>query len=89
MLRLRRCCRGVPVATGVHAVSTSSPTTTAPTTPGRLTRRHSLAFGGRIVLHFLPPQLPAASCIEHIWQDLRTNVIGYDSLDPAALRAAA
>jgi hypothetical protein len=31
-----------------------------------------------MVLHFLPCS-PDASRIEHVWQDPRANVIGYDS----------
>ena len=34
----------------------------------------SLTFGGRIVLHFLPPYCPDANRIERVWQDLHANV---------------
>ncbi len=40
----------------------------------RLTRKTLAAFGGRIVLHFLPPYCPDANRIERVWQDLHANV---------------
>jgi len=39
-----------------------------------LTRKTLAAFGGRIVLHFLPPYCPDANRIERVWQDLHANV---------------
>ncbi|MHB8533715.1 MAG: IS630 family transposase [Solirubrobacteraceae bacterium] len=39
-----------------------------------LTRRTLADFGGRIVLHFLPPYCPDANRIERVWQDLHANV---------------
>jgi hypothetical protein len=33
----------------------------------RLTRKTLAAFGGRIVLHFLPPYCPDANRIERVW----------------------
>ena len=32
------------------------------------------AFGGRVVLHFLPPYCPQGNRIERVWQDLHANV---------------
>jgi len=40
----------------------------------RLTRKTLAAFGGRIVLHFLPPYCPDANRIERVWQDFHANV---------------
>jgi transposase len=39
-----------------------------------LTRKTLVAFGGRIVLHFLPPYCPDANRIERVWQDVHANV---------------
>jgi transposase len=40
----------------------------------RLTRKTLAAFGGRIVLHFLPPYCPDSNRIERVWQDFHANV---------------
>jgi transposase len=40
----------------------------------RITRRARAAFGGRIVLHFLPPYCPNENKIERLWQDLHAAV---------------
>ena len=40
----------------------------------RLTQRCVAEFGGRIVLHFLPPYCPDANRIERVWLDLHANV---------------
>jgi len=40
----------------------------------RLTRKTLAAFGGRVVLHFLPPYCPDSNRIERVWQDLHANV---------------
>jgi len=40
----------------------------------RATNRLLEAFGGRIVLHFLPPYCPDANRIERVWQDFHANV---------------
>ena len=40
----------------------------------RLTRKTLASFGGRIVLHFLPPYCPDSNRIERVWQDLHANV---------------
>ena len=40
----------------------------------RLTRKTLATFGGRLVLHFLPPYCPDANRIERVWQDLHANV---------------
>ena len=40
----------------------------------RITRRCIAEFGGRVVLHFLPPYCPDANRIERVWLDLHANV---------------
>ncbi len=40
----------------------------------RITRRCVAEFGGRVVLHFLPPYCPDANRIERVWLDLHANV---------------
>ena len=40
----------------------------------RITREAIEAFGGRIVLHFLPPYCPDENKIERLWQDLHAQV---------------
>jgi transposase len=40
----------------------------------RITQRCVAEFGGRIVLHFLPPYCPDANRIERVWLDLHANV---------------
>jgi transposase len=40
----------------------------------KLTRRCVEEFGGRIVLHFLPPYCPDHNRIERVWLDLHANV---------------
>jgi putative transposase len=40
----------------------------------RITRRALAAFGGRIVLHFLPPYCPQENKIERLWLDLHAGV---------------
>jgi transposase len=39
-----------------------------------MTQHVLAAFGGRIVLHFLPPYCPDANRIERVWQDMHANV---------------
>jgi transposase len=40
----------------------------------QITRRALASFGGRIVLHFLPPYCPNENKIERFWQDLHAAV---------------
>jgi transposase len=40
----------------------------------RITQQAIEAFGGRIVLHFLPPYCPQHNRIERVWLDLHANV---------------
>jgi transposase len=40
----------------------------------RKTRRFLAQFGGRVVLHFLPPYCPNDNRIERVWLDLHANV---------------
>lgn len=40
----------------------------------RITQRAILGFGGRIILHFLPPYCPAENKIERLWEDLHAQV---------------
>ena len=40
----------------------------------QITQRALAAFGGRIVLHFLPPYCPNENRIERLWQDLHAAV---------------
>lgn len=40
----------------------------------RITQEAVAAFGGRIVLHFLPPYCPQENKIERLWQDLHAAV---------------
>jgi len=40
----------------------------------KITQRFLAQFGGRVVLHFLPPYCPDANRIERVWLDLHANV---------------
>jgi transposase len=40
----------------------------------QITQRALAAFGGRVVLHFLPPYCPNENRIERLWQDLHAAV---------------
>jgi transposase len=40
----------------------------------KITRRCVAQFGGKVVLHFLPPYCPDHNRIERVWLDLHANV---------------
>jgi transposase len=40
----------------------------------KITQRAIAKYGGRVVLHFLPPYCPDHNRIERVWQDLHANV---------------
>jgi transposase len=40
----------------------------------KITQAALAGFGGRIVLHFLPPYCPNENKIERVWEDLHANV---------------
>lgn len=61
--RRYRRCRRIHVILDNYSIHTS-----------KITRQAIEGYGGRVVLHFLPPFCPDENPIERLWQDLHANV---------------
>ncbi len=66
---LQRLLKVYPDAPAIHVILDNYRIHTS-----QITRRALAAFGGRIVLHFLPPYCPNDNKIERLWQDLHAAV---------------
>jgi transposase len=66
---LQRLLKVYPDAPAIHVILDNYRIHTS-----QITQRALAAFGGRIVLHFLPPYCPNDNKIERLWQDLHAAV---------------
>jgi transposase len=69
MTLLQRLLKVYPDAPAIHVILDNYRIHTS-----QITQRALAAFGGRIVLHFLPPYCPNDNQIERLWQDLHAAV---------------